>query len=160
MTADYYSQHIQCTREGKLSCLETVQNLLELAFAAKEYGTLKMDEMMQDRVRFSDKFLRRAVRIVTESNNRDNIEKVLYNLIFTTGEMGNNRFLNCMLIAETMLAISRGEDIDYIFAYLVPSFFGLEYEERVEELYYTYKRERLERQRGDIVDTSPQNFGL
>ena len=145
MTADYYTQRMQCTREEKLDCLPIVRELLTLAFIVKEEGFLKMDEALRDPIRFQDKFLRRAAGIVVETANAENVEQVLYNLIFTSAEMGHYRFFKYILIAETMIALGKGEDMDYIFAYLVPSFFGLEYVDQVEELYYQAKREHLSR---------------
>ena len=143
MTAEYYAQRMQCTREEKLDCLPIVRELLTLAFIVKEEGFLKMDEALRDPVRFQDKFLRRAAGIIVETANAENVEQVLYNLIFTSAEMGHYRFFKYILIAETMIALGKGEDMDYIFAYLVPSFFGLEYVDQVEELYYQAKREHL-----------------
>ena len=145
MTAEYYAQRMQCTREEKLDCLPIVRELLTLAFIVKEEGFLKMDEALRDPVRFQDKFLRRAAGIIVETANAENVEQVLYNLIFTSAEMGHYRFFKYILIAETMIALGKGEDMDYIFAYLVPSFFGLEYVDQVEELYYQAKREHLSR---------------
>lgn len=145
MTADYYTQHMQCTREEKLECFSVVRELLALAFIVKEEGFLKMDEALRDPIRFQDKFLRRAAGIIVETANAENVEQVLYNLIFTSAEMGHYRFFKYILIAETMIALGQGEDMDYIFAYLVPSFFGLEYVDQVEELYYQAKREHLSR---------------
>ena len=145
MTADYYTQRMQCTREEKLDCLPIVRELLTLAFIVKEEGFLKMDEALRDPIRFQDKFLRRAAGIVVETANAENVEQVLYNLIFTSAEMGHYRFFKYILIAETMIALGKGEDMDYIFAYLVPSFFGLEYVDQVEEMYYQAKREHLSR---------------
>lgn len=145
MTADYYTQHMQCTREEKLDCLPLVHELITLAFLVKEEGFLKMDEVLRDKLRYQDKFLRRAASIVVETANEDNVEEVLYNLIFTSSDMSNNKFFRDILITETMIALGKGEDLDYIFAYLVPSFFGLEYVDQVEELYYQSKREHLSR---------------
>ena len=145
MTAEYYTQRMQCTREEKLDCLPIVRELLALAFIVKEEGFLKMDEALRDPIRFQDKFLRRAAGIIVETANAENVEQVLYNLIFTSAEMGHYRFFKYILIAETMIALGKGEDMDYIFAYLVPSFFGLEYVDQVEELYYQAKREHLSR---------------
>lgn len=143
MTADYYTQRMQCTREEKLECLSVVRELLTLAFIVKEEGFLKMDEALRDPIRFQDKFLRRAAGIIVETADAESVEQVLYNLIFTSAEMGHRRFFKYILIAETMIALGKGEDMDYIFAYLVPSFFGLEYVDQVEELYYQAKREHL-----------------
>lgn len=135
MDTEYFAQHIQCPREGKQECLHTVQLLAELAFVARSHGLLRMEETIRDTVRYADPFLRKAVMLVIEIADPNQIRKVLENYIFSSGFTSSQRFLNCVLITETMLAISHHEDIDYIFHYLVPSLFGLEYEIDVLEVY-------------------------
>ena len=54
MDAIAFSKHIQCTREAKQDCLFTVRQLVELAYAAREEGLLKMDSLAEDTVRFPD----------------------------------------------------------------------------------------------------------
>lgn len=143
MTADYYTQHMQCTRDQKQASMGLVRELLELSFVVKEQGFLKLDELLHNELRVQDRFLRRAAGIVIETSNQESIETVLYNLIFTASEGNNNYlFFRNVLIAETMIALGKGEDLDYIFAHLVPSFFG-EYADQVEETYYEVKREHM-----------------
>lgn len=60
MDAIAFSKHIQCTREAKQDCLFTVRQLVELAYAAREEGLLKMDSLAEDTVRFPDPLLRQA----------------------------------------------------------------------------------------------------
>ncbi len=139
MDTEYFVTHIQCTREGKQECLFTVQQLVELAFAAREHGLLKMEKVMEDQGRFPDVFLRKAVNLVIEISNPLNIRRVLYNYIFTSNYSSNQKFLNGVLITETMIAISQSEDLDYIFTYLVPSYFGMEYEDAVIDIYRRFK---------------------
>lgn len=145
MDTEFYFQHIQCTREGKQECMATVRLLVELAFAAQEHGLLWMDKMIEDRVHFPDEFLRKAVSLVIEISDESNIRTVLYNYLFTSNYTANQKFLNGLLITETMLAISQSEDLDYIFTYLVPSFFGFEYEDAVISIYRRYKRATQEK---------------
>ncbi len=143
MTADYYTQHMQCTRDQKQACMGLVRELLELSFVVKEQGFLKLDELLHSELRVQDRFLRRAAGIVIETSNQESIETVLYNLIFNASEANNNSlFFRNVLIAETMIALGKGEDLVYIFAHLVPSFFG-EYADQVEETYYEVKREHM-----------------
>lgn len=145
MTADYYTQHMQVTREQKQACIGVVKELLTLAFVVKEQGFLKLDELLHTELRVQDRFLRRAAAIVIETSNQESIETVLYNLIFTSSEVNNNPlFFRSVVVAETMIALGKGEDMDYIFAHLVPSFFG-EYADQVEETYYQVKREHMTR---------------
>ena len=84
--------------------------------------------------------MRKAVALVIEVSNPDNIRDVLHNYIFTSSNVGNQKFLNCMMITEAMIALSRGEDLDYIFTYLVPSFFGFEYEAESRNIYQQFKQ--------------------
>ncbi|MCI8649719.1 MAG: hypothetical protein HFG20_06350 [Anaerotruncus sp.] len=140
MDTEYFVQHIQCTRDAKNECLVTVRKLLELAFAARRFGLLKMDELIEDRARFPDQFLRKAVSMVVEISDPDKIREVLYNYIFTSSYVSNQQFLNWVLITETMIAISQSEDLDFVFTYLVPSFFGFEYDVEAIRLYRQYKQ--------------------
>ena len=144
MSAEYFAQQIQCTREGRRETLPTVHQLVELAFAARSEGLLKMDDMVNDYARFPDPFLRKAVNLVVEVANEESIRQVLYNFILSSKRVANNnQFLNQVVIAEAMLAISRSEDLDYVFTYLIPSFFGVEYEREVVNVYRNYKKQLI-----------------
>lgn len=81
---EFFVQHIQCTREQKMECLDTVRLLLDIAFTAREFGLLKLEELIQDHVRFSDRFLRKAVNLTIEISKPENIREVLYNYLFTS----------------------------------------------------------------------------
>lgn len=149
LTPEYYTQRIQCPREAKQDCLPTVRQLVELAFTARKKGLLKMDEMIQDHLRYPDPFLRKAVGLVVENSNAENIRKVLYNYILSTKHVANHEFLKDVVIAETMLALSKQENLEYIFHYLVPSYFGIEYEPMVVGVYKNYKQEHLREQQDE-----------
>lgn len=141
MDAEYFSQRIQCSRDDKQECLYTVKLLLDLASCARDKGLLALDKMMDDDPRYSSPFLRKAVQLVVDVGNTDNIRKVLYNSIFSTNYFGR-KFLASVIITEGMLAIQRQEDMDYIFRFLVPSYFGMEFEANVVALYETYRASR------------------
>lgn len=153
MDTEYFVQHIQCTREGKQECLFTVKQLVELAFTARDKGLLAMETLIQDHARFPDPFLRKAVALVIDISNPDNIRRVLHNYIFTSNYTANQRFLNGVLITETMIAISHKEDLEYVFNYLVPSLFGIEYESAVVDIYQRYKRTALGALSGDLENS-------
>ena len=135
MDAIAFSKHIQCTREAKQDCLFTVRQLVELAYAAREEGLLKMDSLAEDTVRFPDPLLRQAAHLVAEVSGADRVRKVLYNYILAGGIQSPQKLLNGIIIAEGMVAIGEGEDLDYIFTYLIPSYFGIDYHETVHEIY-------------------------
>ncbi len=143
MSADYFAQRLQCPRDSKRESLEMARQLMELAFAARQDGLLKMDEMISDQARYPDPFLRKAVSLVVEFSNLDNVRDVLYNYICSTKHIANNQFLNQVMITETILAIGRSESLEYIFNYLVPSLFGIEYDTMVVEAYRDFKKQLL-----------------
>lgn len=136
---EFFVQHIQCTREQKMECLDTVRLLLDIAFTAREFGLLKLEELIQDHVKFSDRFLRKAVNLTIEISKPENIREVLYNYLFTSCYASNQQFLNGVIITETMVAVGQSESLDYIFTYLIPSYFGLDYEEEAIRIYRNYR---------------------
>lgn len=144
-TPEYFVNRHVPAGASRNACPRCCQ-LVELAFAARQQGILKMDDMIQDHNRYPDSFLRKAVSLVVENSNEDSIRKVLYNYILSTKHVANYQFLNEVIIAETMLAVSRSEDTEYIFNYLVPSYFGIEYESMVVNVYRNYKQELLHEQ--------------
>lgn len=146
MDAEYFAQRIMCTREDKMECLPVIRQLLDLAYAAQKYGPLVMEAMVRDRYRYPDAFLRKAVTLTAEVADPEKIGKVLYNLVVSTKYVAKSHFLKDVLITETMLAVSRQEDLDYVFAHLLPSYFGMEYAEAAEDVYREYKQSRIEQQ--------------
>ena len=138
--AEYLFARMQCSREDKQDCLPVVRQLTVLAYIGRERGLLAMEEEVRDRGRYPDAFLRKAVELTVEIADTDKIGRVLYNLIITSKYMGNFHFLKNVVIAETMLSISRSEDLDYVFTHLVPSFFGMEFAPMVEETYREQKK--------------------
>ena len=146
MDAIAFSKHIQCTREAKQDCLFTVRQLVELAYTAKEEGLLKMDPFVEDTVRFPNPLLRLAAHLVAEVSGAERVRTVLYNYILAGGIQSPQKLLNGVIIAEGMVAIGEGEDLDYIFTYLIPSYFGIDYHETVQQVYQKYKKERFSNQ--------------
>lgn len=102
-----------------------------------------MDSLAEDTVRFPDPLLRQAAHLVAEVSGADRVRKVLYNYILAGGIQSPQKLLNGIIIAEGMVAIGEGEDLDYIFTYLIPSYFGIDYHETVHEIYLRYKKERF-----------------
>jgi len=140
--SEYFSQRIQCSRDDKEECLYTVRLLLELAVKAREEGLLALDKMVEDqKERFSSPFLQKAVQLIVDVGNSDNIRKVLYNSIFSSNYFGR-KFLASVVITEAMLAIQRQEDLDYTFRFLVPSFFGMDFEPHVVAVYERFRASR------------------
>lgn len=153
MDSEYFISRLQVSRDGKQDILYTVRQLVMLAFRASERGILSMESLLEDKARFPDPFLRKAVQMVLEISNPDKIRRVLYNVLYNTAlYKANQRFLEGVIIIECMLAISQKDDIDYIFTYLVPSYFGMEYEESVIDVYLNYKKELVNEASSEIAN--------
>ena len=123
-----------------------MRQLVELAYTAKEEGLLKMDSVVEDTVRFPNPLLRLAAHLVAEVSGAERVRTVLYNYILAGGIQSPQKLLNGVIIAEGMVAIGEGEDLDYIFTYLIPSYFGIDYHETVQQVYQKYKKERFSNQ--------------
>lgn len=146
LQSDYFVQRMQCPFEVKEELLEIVWTLVELAVVARDKGILAMDRLVSesDNEKYKDPFLRKAVSLVADVSDTANINSVLYNFIISSGYSSGHRFLRAVIIAETLAAISQKEDTDYIFNYLVPSLFGLEFDEYIVKAYHDYKHRLVE----------------
>ena len=136
ITAEYNYEKLSEVTTGKF----TEDKIMALV---KVSGLLKMDSLAEDTVRFPDPLLRQAAHLVAEVSGADRVRKVLYNYILAGGIQSPQKLLNGIIIAEGMVAIGEGEDLDYIFTYLIPSYFGIDYHETVHEIYLRYKKERF-----------------
>lgn len=139
MDTNYFAQHIQCSRTDKQDLMDCVLILMELATHARDYGLLDLDRRMNsDPVRYSDPFLRKAVNMIADISDPRLVRKVLYNYI-VTGNFSGRHFLKGVIITETCIAIMLQQDLDYIFSFLVPSYFGVEFDGDILQLFKDYK---------------------
>lgn len=142
MDTEFFTQRIQCSRTDKQDCLGVVWQLMELATIAQENSLLDMEKAIQaNPQKYSDVFLRKAVSLIVDSNNMELIKKTLYNYIYTSNYSGP-MFLKGVVITETILAIQQREDLDHIFLFLVPSYFGLDFESQIIQLFDDFKHAR------------------
>ncbi len=142
LETNYFSQHTQCSRLDKQDCLPTVELLMELAHLAHSFGLVEMDHYIhQDPVKFNDPFLKKAMSAIVDIADVDFTRDILYHYLLA-GNYTGQPFLKNLLIIETALAIQRDVPLDHIFSFLVPSFFGLDFEPSVTELYRNFKISR------------------
>ncbi|MBR5486031.1 MAG: hypothetical protein IKV41_05920 [Oscillospiraceae bacterium] len=142
MTTDYLAQHLQCSRTDKQDCLPMVQQLLEIAFFSRDHGLVALDKFFNaENSRFTDPFLRKAVSCLVDIADAKMIRQVMYNYILA-GNYTGSQFLRNLIIADTILALHQKVDIDHIFSFLVPSYFGLEFDSTVIDMYRNYARTR------------------
>ena len=141
MDAEYFAQHIQCSRKDKEECLRIIPALAMVAFSAQ--GGVKALEDLLDGPWSAEAtpFLRKAVQLYMDVKNAGQIRRVLYHTILSSGYSGP-QFLEAVLITEVMSALFlREADPGFIFGYLAPSFFGIEYEEMVTDCYQAFRSE-------------------
>ena len=139
--AEYFIQRIQCSRMDKQDCLYIVQQLMDIAFHVRDRGFIALDTYVQQDPRFSDPFLKKAIACLVDIGDDSPVEKVLDNYIIAGNYTGGQFFKN-VIIEETILAIHRGTDAIQIFSFLVPSFFGLECDTAVHDMFQLFMSQR------------------
>ena len=140
MDADYFAQHIQCSRKDKEECLRVIPALAAVAFTAQG-GVRALEELMGgDWGATATPFLKKAVQLYMDAKSAEQIRRVLSNTILSSALSGP-LFLEAVLITEVIAALFRREDdLSFIFEYLVPSFFGIEYESMAVACYQDCRR--------------------
>lgn len=141
MDAEYFAQHIQCSRKDKEECLRIIPALATVAFSAQG-GVKTLEELMDGPwSQQATPFLKKAVQLYMDVKNVEQIRRILYQTILASGYAGP-QFLEAVLITEVMAALFlREADPGFIFGYLAPSFFGIEYEDMVTDCYQAFRRE-------------------
>lgn len=123
----------------KQDLMDCILILMELATHARDYGLLDLDRRINsDPVRYGDPFLRKAINLVADISDPRQVRKVLYNYI-VAGNFTGRHFLKGVVITETAISIMMQQDLDYIFSFLVPSYFGLEFDGVIQQLYKDFK---------------------
>lgn len=136
---EYFTQHIHCSRDDKQESLYVVRQLIELAVAARSEGLLALDRLLEDEwERYSAPFLRKAMQMTVDLKSVGKIKQVLYNSILASNYTGR-QFLTAVVITEAMAAIHEEEELDYIFRFLVPSFYGISFESQVVAVYDQFR---------------------
>ncbi|MCH4239421.1 MAG: hypothetical protein LKF71_04050, partial [Oscillospiraceae bacterium] len=149
MDTEYFAQRIQCSRNDKQECLQTIYIMVELAFTTHGGGIHAMDEFLsKSRERNVGNFLMNAVQLYMDVKDVEQLRTVLYNSIICSNLSGP-QFLNAVIITEVLAALLEEEDIDFIFSFLVPSFFGIDFENIARQAYQDYRRMVLLKHRND-----------
>lgn len=144
MNTEYFSQRIQCSRNDKQECLRTIYLLAEVSYTFLKGSIRAVDSLISsNHVKYSEVFLNRALQLFIDAKNVDQIRTVLYNCIITSNFFGQ-QFLNAVIITEALAALYDREDVDYIFNFLIPSFFGMDYEENARQTYRDYRTLKLQ----------------
>lgn len=143
MDTEYFAQRIQCSRNDKQDCLRTIYLLAEICTAARGGGVRALDSLMNEhRLKYSASFLNWAVQLYMDAKDSSQIRTVLYNCMISSNFSGP-QFLNATIITEVLAALCEQEDVDYIFSFLVPSYFGLDFQEAAVNAYQDYRRFRM-----------------
>ena len=147
MDTEYFAQRIQCSRNDKQECLQTIYTMAEFAFVAHGGGISAVDDFLaSSRAKNAGPFLENAIQIYMDAKSVEQLRTVLYNSIVSSNLSGL-QFLNSVIVTEVLAALREGEDIDFIFTFLVPSFFGIDFEDSVRQAFQNYRRIAQLRQR-------------
>lgn len=145
MDTEYFAQRLQCSRNDKEECLQVIPALAMVVFAAQG-GVRALNDMLDNNrnwQRRSTPFLNKSVQLYMDAKNAGQIRRVLYNTVLASNFSGP-QFLQAVIVTEVMASLFEGEeDINFIFHFLVPSLFGIEYEAAAVEMYEKYKRSSL-----------------
>ncbi|WOC31291.1 MULTISPECIES: hypothetical protein [Caproicibacterium] len=154
MDTEYFSQRIQCSRNDKQECLQTVYIMAEFAFVTHGGGNQAVDNfLVSKQVHKMGPFLENAIQLYMDAKSVDHLRTVLYNSIICSNLMSGPQFLSAVIITEVLASLLEKEDIDYIFTFLVPSFFGIDFENEARQAFQNYRRMSLLRRHSQEGDT-------
>ena len=143
MDTEYFCQRIQCSRDDKQECLRMVYLLADVAYTYRSGGIMAVDSLIShNKVKYSAVFLNRALQVFIDAKEVSQIRTVLYNCIIASNFSGRS-FLSAVIITETLACLFDQEDLDYIFTFLVPSYFGMDYEDTARRAYQDYRKIRM-----------------
>ncbi len=138
--SEYFLQRLQCSRTDREDTLLLIDPLFQLFQAARK-GMKAVDDLLFDehwRARATP-FLHKAVEFFTVANDAKQIRLVLCNLIFSSGLAGR-QCLQAAMTAETVVAVYEQQSSDFIFSFLIPSYFGLDMASQVSEYYQAARK--------------------
>lgn len=155
MDMEYFVQRIQCSRPDKQDCLVIVGQLMELSNFAHAYGLLDLDRRIhEDPVKFCDPFMKKAMSAIVDISNHALTQKILYTYLLS-GNYTGQQFLKNVVIVETALAIQEDIPLDHIFSFIVPSYFGLDFEPFIKQLFREFKISRGLNLDEDVSEDEP-----
>ena len=141
---EFIAQKLQCSRDDKYECLRIIPLLAEVEETYHRGGVVGLDKLLErNPKRYAMPFLKGAIQLMMDVKTENQLVTVLYNRVVTS-KWSRAQFLSSIVITETMLAIFRKEDSDYIFNFLIPSFFGMDFEENVRVVYQEYRKRKPE----------------
>lgn len=139
MDIEYISNHIKCTKEEKILCMETVKKLLRLLDVARREGILKLEETILEKEYESPPLIQIGALLIIDGTDPEHVRNILENYIISS-DLTNKEFLENILIYNAILAIQQGENPRCIEERL-SSLFGLDF---IEEFKTYINRRELE----------------
>lgn len=139
MDIEYISNHIKCTKEEKILCMETVKKLLRLLDVARREGILKLEETILEKEYESPPLIQIGALLIIDGTDPEHVRNILENYIISS-DLTNKEFLENILIYNAILAIQQGENPRCI-EELLSSLFGLDF---IEEFKTYINRRELE----------------
>lgn len=125
MDSNYIAAHIQCTREEKLICMETVNKLFELLKTARSKGLLALEEKVKRGEYAYPELLRIGIELVVDGTDPAIIKDIFANYLLSSA-LTNQEFLENMLVCQGILAIQDGENPNIVQERLC-AFFGIDF---------------------------------
>lgn len=125
MDTDFIVNHIKCTREEKLACMETVEKILILSQTSRCYGLVELEKLIENEKYQNLPMMKIGVSLIANGTEPVIVKEILESYIISS-ELSNKEFLDNMLICKGILAIQQGDNPQWIWEKLC-SLFGLEF---------------------------------
>lgn len=137
---DFFMQRMQCTRTDKEESLALIEPL-HMFYNAYRRGINELDALLKNEmwIELSPPILIKAGELFTTAKSAEQIQHIVYNTIVASNYTGRQCFQG-VIVAEIMTAIFEQYTSDYIFTFLLPSFFSIALERQAVERYNALKK--------------------
>lgn len=155
MDNNFLASHIKCTIEEKKSCMNIVNNILELAQTARCCGLLELEKQIESEKYQDLILLKTAVLLIVDGTDPVIVKEIIENYLITS-QLSNKEFLENLIICKGVLAIQQGENLEWIKEKCC-SLFGIEFRE---EFMSYFKQEKFSKEVSKILEDYEEKLNI
>lgn len=153
MDSQYISNHIKCTKEEKILCMETVKKVLNLANVARQEGLLALEETVSKKSYQSPPLIQIGVLLIVDGTDPECVKAILENYIISS-DLSNKEFLENLLIYNGILAMQQGENLRCIEERLY-SLFGIDF---IEEFKAYTNSQEVDKELSELIEQMEEKW--
>lgn len=142
---EYFTLRLQCSREDKLECLQTVQKLSNIVAVARKEGFLAVEPIAEQETNL---FFKTCLLDVLDGLDGDSLKK-LFHRYLVAGNYRGKDFLNAVLITEGLLCLYVYRNLEDVWTCL-KGFFGADFANEYREAFRLHKKKQCS------TENSPQ----